>query len=688
MTYKLSWKETTVTDYKINVLSPETASKIAAGEVVEKPASVVKELVENSIDAGATAITVEIVNGGLDLIRIIDDGRGIRNADMERAFLPHATSKIKQIDDIFDIMSLGFRGEALASVAAVSRTLLKSHAKEDEDGMEIFYEGGEEKFKKYSALDQGTIIDVRDLFYNVPARLKFLKTPQREGSDVTNILTRLALSKPDIAFTYYNNDKLNFRTYGTGKLVDVIRTVYNRKTAEQVRWFERETDGIKVYGYIGNEQIARGSRNQQTLFINGRYITSRSLTVAVEKAFKSFITISKFPFFVLFLEIPPHSVDVNVHPQKAEVKFSDDRLMFHTVFETIHGVLRTMYQGDLGFEQGLIDDGGQAEPVETVTQESFYSRPEPETGFAASPGQVTQRGDDNRFKQSEESNPHFQAGSGESLLREAGSLSPQESYPTASTGEVRLPIDLQSNRNYSQDPAQPQASSRLDAANSSQTSNGSSLEDQTFGERKTPELEAKFPMPRIIGQYHKTYILAELGDALYLFDQHAAHEKINFERYMSELMDRELVLQPLLVPQVLDLAMDDYSVFLENEEVFQDAGFTIEQFGERALNVREVPYFLTNTNAEVYLKAIIDNLKNLGKGTSKEVRYLRIATAACKSSVRANDELSRAEMEHLVEELRFLKEPFTCPHGRPTMIRFTLTDVEKMFRRIQWWISF
>ena len=677
-----------MTDYKINILSPETASKIAAGEVVEKPASVVKELVENSIDAGAKTITVEIVNGGLDLIRIIDDGRGIRNADMERAFLPHATSKIKQIDDIFDIMSLGFRGEALASVAAVSRILLKSHAKEDEDGMEIFYEGGEEKFKKYSALDQGTIIDVRDLFYNVPARLKFLKTPQREASDVTNILTRLALSRPDITFTYYNNDKLNFRTYGTGKLVDVIRTVYNRKTAEQVRWFERESDGIKVYGYIGNEQIARGSRNQQSLFINGRYITSRALTVAVEQAFKSFITISKFPFFVLFLEIPPNSVDVNVHPQKAEVKFSDDRLMFHTVFETIHGVLRTMYQGDLGFEAGLQSASNDVSPTETVTQESFYSRPEPETGFAHSPEPGSQRGASfNHSLNPNESNTPFQSVTGHSFLREDDGGHPKDSYPMSSSGEVSLPIDLKSNSNQGNGDVQPalfnSTALKNDGGMSPEKPGTANQAPIVPSDQQSPGAEAKFPMPRIIGQYQKTYILAQLEDALYLFDQHAAHEKINFERYMNELLHQELVLQPLLVPQVLDLAMDDYAIFLENEEVFKDAGFSIEEFGERALNVREVPYFLSNTNAEVYLKAIIDNLKNLGKGTSKEVRYLRIATAACKSSVRANDELSRAEMEHLIHELRFLKEPFTCPHGRPTMIRFTLTDVEKMFRRIQ-----
>lgn len=644
-------------EFRINLLSQETASKIAAGEVVEKPASVVKELVENSIDAGARNITVEVVNGGLDLIRILDDGHGIRNADMERAFLPHATSKIKEINDIFDIMTLGFRGEALASVAAVSRTLLKSHAKEEQDGMEVFYEGGEEKFRKYSALDQGTIIDVRDLFYNVPARLKFLRTAQKETANVTDILTRLALSQPQIAFTFYNNEKLVFRTYGTGKLLDVIRSVYNRKTAEQVTWFEREADGIKIHGYIGNEEIARGSRNQQTIFINGRYITSRSLTAAVEQAFKSFITINKFPFFVLFLELAPHTVDVNVHPQKAEVKFSDERLMFHTVFETIHGTLRSMYQGNLGFEQGLASD-----PVRETT---------PETA-----GQPIQSADFMPFDKT----------SRDSLIREEASPRPdsssyfqepahvQETWPRpeGEPAEVRLPVDLKSDT----------ARHRLDnPISQSPQPTGSAPEIQLS--KAAEEVLPKFPMPRIMGQFSKTYILAELGDALYLIDQHAAHEKINFERYMEDLLQGDLPIQPLLLPQVLDLAVDDYAVWLENEAVFQAAGFAIEAFGERTLNVREVPLFLSGSNAESYFKSILDNLKNLGKGTSQEIRYLRIATAACKASVKANDELTLPEMQHLLEDLRYLKEPFTCPHGRPTMIRFTRTEIEKMFRRIQ-----
>lgn len=625
--------------YQINVLSPETASKIAAGEVVEKPASVVKELVENSIDAGARAITVEIVNGGLDLIRIIDDGHGIRNDDMERAFLPHATSKIRQIEDIFDIMTLGFRGEALASVAAVSRTLLKSHARDEQDGMEIFYEGGEEKFKKYSALDQGTIIDVRDLFYNVPARLKFLRTAQKEASNVTDILTRLALSRPDVALTYYNNDKLIFRTYGTGKLLDVIRTVYNRKTAENVTWFDRSDDGVRLSGFIGNEEIARGSRSQQTLFINGRYITSRQLTVAVEQAFKSFITINKFPFFVLNLELAPDSVDVNVHPQKAEVKFSDERRMFHLVFETIHGVLRTMYQGNLGFEEGLASPAASGEAA----------------------------GD----------TPSFDGGASR-VSEDSFTEAAQPSLFDHAEAEVRIPVDLRSDTRR-----QGQLQEGVDHQPETDQTDRTVPAAESAGTASAPVDQAKFPMPRVLGQYQKTYILAELGDALYLIDQHAAHEKINFERYMDDLLHHDLVVQPLLIPEVLDLPVDDYAVWAQNADVFQSAGFAIEEFGERSLNLREVPHFLSSASAESYFKAILDNLKNLGKGTSREVRYLRIATAACKASVKARDELTMAEMQHLLEELRFLQEPFTCPHGRPTMIRFTLTEIEKLFRRIQ-----
>lgn len=624
---------------RINILSSETASKIAAGEVVEQPAAVVKELVENAMDAKASHISVAIKNGGLDLIRVTDDGTGILNEDITKVFLPHATSKIEKIEDLFTIRSLGFRGEALASVAAVSKTLLKSHAKEDADGMEVFMEGGEEKFKKFSPLDQGTIIDVKDLFYNVPARLKFLKTPQREAAKVTEVMTGLALARPDIALEYTANDKLMFRTYGTGELLDVIRTVYNRKIADNVTYFQRDYEGYAIAGYLGNEAIARGSRSQQTILMNGRIIQSRRLAIAVEQAFKSFITINKFPFFVLHLTVDPAQVDVNVHPQKAEVKFTDERLMFHSIFETVHGALRSFYQGNLGFEEGLEKDAQDlAEPISEQTKlwedPPAVSLPVDLKPRSERPDQIAD--DSSSYSESPEKRaidpPPFKPDPGHSTLTDSHRPGPAEGQPD------------------------PEGDS---------------------------EARAKFPPLRIIGQYQKSYLLAELGDTLYLIDQHAAHEKINFEAYMKELLEETIPLQPLMVPEIIELSLDDYATYLDNQAVFDRAGFELEEFGERALSLRAVPLFLSGLPAEGYFKEILDNLKNLGKGTSREVRYLRIATIACKASVRARDELSPQEMDHLVDRLRYLDEPFTCPHGRPTMVRFGLKDIEKMFRRIQ-----
>ncbi|PKK39261.1 DNA mismatch repair protein MutL [Clostridiaceae bacterium JG1575] len=639
-----------MTEPRIHLLDPETASKIAAGEVVEKPASVVKELVENALDAKAKSVEVEIQNGGLDLIRILDNGHGILREDMRNAFLPHATSKIRAVEDIYDIQTLGFRGEALASVAAVSRTLLKSHAQEEADGSELFMEGGEEKFFKYAAMGPGTLIEVKDLFFNVPARLKFLKTPQREGAYVTEVMTKLALSRPDIAFTYRSNGKELLKTYGTGRLLDVITTVYNRRTAQNVTAFDHESDGIRVHGFLGNEDIARGSRSQQTLFLNGRSIQSRRMAIAVEQAFKSFITINKFPFFVLNLELPQGLVDVNVHPQKAEVKFSDENLLFRLVFDTVHGALREAYRDKLDFD-------------------SPPSAPEPLLKSDGDAGAALWFG--------------------ESTGREAFGGPVEKERPSlygGPTPEVRIPLDLQAPKEREaggQDPVAPARENpwedpvHLKELTAPPLSNAGELLQPMDG----APLE-KFPMPHIIGQYHNTYILAEWNHALYLVDQHAAHEKINFEHYMKELHEGNPVAQGLLVPYVLDLSLDDFNVYQDHQDVFKEAGFTLEEFGERSISVREVPLFLAHANVADYFHEILDNLKNLGRGTSKEVRYLRIATAACKASIKAHDELSLQEMASLMNRLRFLEEPFTCPHGRPTMIHFNLKDVEKLFRRI------
>lgn len=656
---------------RINMLSKETFSKIAAGEVVEKPSSVVKELVENSIDAGSKNITVEIVNAGLDLIKIVDDGHGIYNDDLEKAFMPHATSKIRDINDIFNINTLGFRGEALASVASVSKILLKSKTK-DEDAMEVYIEGGDLKYKKYTNQNQGTLIEVKELFFNVPARFKFLKSTTKETSNIGDVMSKLALSHPEIAFTYINNDKVILKTYGNNNQRDVIRTVYNKKIYENVNYFDKEIDGVRVYGYIGNEEISRGSRSQQTIFINSRHINSRTITAAVERAYQSFITISKFPFFVLSIDLDPTKVDVNVHPQKAEVKFEDDKFIFSTVFDSIHKTLREVYKDNLGFlnenDERSIEDKYKSG---ILNKESLK---ENETTQNISQGvfnfdQNSKINTGNSFSNSEvlKSTPS------ETYVREVNLIS---------ENEVDIPIDLKNNFTVSNEEINSENIFKEEQNKNIFTNDKNKVNNDSEMLYNNLLDAPKFPEMEIIGQYSKTYILAQYNQTLYLFDQHACHEKINFENYMEEFKNHSIVVQPLLVPELADLSMEDWNLYLENKELFTQAGFSIEEFGDRTVSIREVPAFLGRSNPKTYFNEILDNLKNLGKGTKEEVRFMKIATAACKASIKANDKLTFDEMKSLLDRLRYIKEPFTCPHGRPTMIKFELKDIEKMFRRI------
>ena len=325
---------------RINLLDQNTSNKIAAGEVVERPSSVVKELVENSIDANSKNITIEIEEGGTTLIKIIDDGDGIHPEDVKKAFLPHATSKIKTSEDIFSISTLGFRGEALPSIASVSKVNIKTKTEGNDFGRELVIDGGEFLSFEECGVNKGTTIEVRDIFYNVPARKKFLKSISREASIITDIINRIALSNPKVSFKLYNNGKKVLHTYGNGKLNDVIRTIYGKTISENTLYFEHVEDEITLYGYIGKEEISRGSRNNQSIFVNGRYIKHKTLVAAVENAFKSFSTVNKFPFFILFIEVYPEFVDVNIHPTKAEIKFKDDRVLFKKVFDAVHSALK------------------------------------------------------------------------------------------------------------------------------------------------------------------------------------------------------------------------------------------------------------------------------------------------------------------------------------------------------------
>lgn len=653
---------------RINVLDEHTSNQIAAGEVVERPSSVVKELIENSIDAGSKNITVEIEDGGVTLIKIIDDGCGIYNEDLRKAFLPHATSKIQNVDDIFRISTLGFRGEALPSIAAISKVNMKSKVELETTGWEINIEGGTFTVDNEVGVNNGTVIEVKDLFYNVPARKKFLKSSSREGATINDIVSRIALAHPDISFKLFNNKKKVVHTYGTGNLVDVIRSIYGKNTAEDVLYFEQASDTVTIYGYIGKDTLARKSRNNQTIFVNKRYIKNRTISVAVENAYKSFNTGDKYPFFVLFIDVYPEFIDVNVHPTKSEIKFRNDREVFSTVFKGVHEVLSEHVRKEFNEGNEFLEDI-KARELE-VEQCSFEKRLEELNEL-----ELQLKNNEGLFK--EKINVDIPI----SINREEASApSKYNEYPNLSTS---IDNDINKRENPSSDIE----------INLDNTSNKYDYDKSVSTVKETEDISSyqsnplsdripKFPVLDIIGQYNKTYIIAQKDGTLYLIDQHAAHEKLLFEKYLKSIEKNDLLIQPLMVPLVIELSLNDYGYYEENQDIFEHLGFKIETFGMSSIKLSEVPYFLGKLDAKGFFLLILDNLKNLGSGKTVEVKYNRIATIACKAAVKANDTLSDVEMNQLLYDMRFLDDPFHCPHGRPTIIKFSSYDMDKMFKRI------
>ncbi|MCC9295513.1 DNA mismatch repair endonuclease MutL [Clostridium sp. WLY-B-L2] len=609
---------------RINLLDINTSNKIAAGEVVEGPSSVVKELLENSIDSGAKNITVEIEEGGEKSIKVLDDGCGIHPMDIEKAFMPHATSKISSVEDLEKVNTMGFRGEALASIAAVSNVILKSRTAQFDSGMEIKINGGKLEGVQHSGCNPGTSVLVKNLFFNVPARQKFLKSPGREAAGISDIISRLSLANADISFKFFKNGKKSITTYGSGNVMDVVRCIYGKNIYENVIPIEKHGDIISIYGYIGNSEISRGSRNNQSLFVNKRYVKNKSIATAVEKAFKSFITINKFPFFILFIDIFPEFIDVNVHPAKWEVKFSDSGMVFKFVFDAVHEALRDSLKDSFTIEPD-IESTHVREIQIPVDLESLNSK-----NYL------------NSDSEKKEYNNFINENAGR--FREHESNLYKSHYPNL----------------------------QIDSA------------DEVNGKTKHRENAiAKFPPLEIIGQFHNTYIIAEDGNNLYMVDQHAAHEKILFEKYKKSIQKGDILSQVLATPVVMELTPIDYNYYMENENVFKKTGFKVELFGDTAVSIREVPMILGKPDIKNLFMDMIDNLKNMGSGEPWEVKYLSIATLACKAAIKAKDHLSHMEMKSLLEELRFIEDPYTCPHGRPVIIKFTLNDLEKKFKRIQ-----
>ncbi|WP_291633018.1 DNA mismatch repair endonuclease MutL [Clostridium sp.] len=664
---------------RINVLEVETSNKIAAGEVVERPSSVVKELVENSIDAGAKNIIVEIFDGGQKNIKVIDDGSGIHIDDIEKAFMPHATSKIKYVEDIYNIHTLGFRGEALPSIASVSRTTLNSRTKDSSFGIEISKASGDIIYVKEIGCNIGTTIEVKDLFFNVPARQKFLKSPQREAALISDILGRLALANNEISFKLLNNSKKVISTFGSTNICDTIRYIYGKEVVNNITSFEKLSDIMSVHGYIGNAQISRGSRNRQSIFVNKRYVKSSLITAAVERAFKSFLTVNKFPFFIIFLDVFPEYIDINVHPQKTEIKFQQDNAVFKLVFDAVHTAIGDSLRGNFDTKKEENENNNVKEIEKNTLRSEIYDfnrividekdKEELEKSVQI-PIDFSYKTLNNETDNSME-------------LRKANYNDPIVTSNTNDTGNTNVIGNANANVT-----SNPYSETTNVLPNKSVTENVKENYESNYDTSKvTPSNEisksAKFPELRIIGQFNKTYILGEIYNELYLIDQHAAHEKILFEKYKSEIINSEVLSQILLTPSVIELSPEDYSYYVENEAVFNNSGFDIIEFGENTISIREVPIILGKPDIKNLFNEILDNLKNMGTGKTAEIKYNRIATMACKAAVKANNLLSDLEMNKVVNDLRYIEEPFTCPHGRPTIIKITLNELEKRFKRIQ-----
>jgi DNA mismatch repair protein MutL len=645
---------------RINVLSPETTNKIAAGEVVERPSSVVKELVENSIDADSENITIEVVDGGQKNIKITDDGTGIHPDDVEDAFKPHATSKIANIEDIYKISTMGFRGEALSSIASISNIILKSRRDGFDFGKEIAVEGGKIESINEIGCSRGTVMEVRSLFFNVPARQKFLKSSQRETALISDIIMRLALANSNISFKFFKNGKKSFVTYGTDNLSETIRCLYGKEVYNNIISFEKHSDIASVHGYIGNAEISRGSRNRQSIFVNKRLIKSKMITAAVENAFKSFLTINKFPFFVLFIDIYPEYIDVNVHPTKSEIKFQRDRSIFKLVFDAVHEALRNSFSDtfNISFEE-----------------EEFLPKV---------PSKV------NADSSEEIAVSNNKVGYGNKIDDEYNSKIQSEIVGTKIT---QIPIDLKPTHSQKENNIlnNDEKYSKIDYNTSYKKEfvkedAAKITDDLTENKEIYENNEAKtykFQELRVIGQFNKTYIIAEANKELYLIDQHAAHEKVLFEKFRKEIACRKVVSQILLTPVVKELMPEDFIYFIENKDIFKDAGFNIEVFGDNTISIREVPVILGKPDIKNFFMEILDDLKDMGSGKAADVKYNAIATMACRAAVKAHDELSEEEMKYLLNDLRYIDEPFTCPHGRPTIIKFTLGELERKFKRIQ-----
>ena len=650
----------------IQLLDQNTINQIAAGEVVERPASVVKELMENAIDAGATAITVEIREGGIGFIRITDNGCGIPKQELSLAFKRHSTSKIRSAEDLLTVSSLGFRGEALSSIAAVSQVELITKTADSLTGSRYQIEGGVEKGLEEVGAPDGTTFISRNLFFNVPARRKFLKTAQTEGSHVADLVEKIALSHPEISIRLIVNNQNKLHTSGNHNLKDIIYTIYGREITANLIPLKIEHEVVRVTGFIGKPVIARGNRNFENYFINGRYIKSALISKAIEDGYKSYMMQHKYPFTMLHFEVEPEYIDVNVHPSKMELRFKDGETMYTVIQQAITEALsgkELIPQVTLGNERKE-EKAAVSEPV-VKKEEPIVPVKKAETR-APEPFEVKRR-------------------------EVLGIAEPRAPYPE----KPKTPVP-----SYVQSPNRP----TVRPVTSYQSSENILKDKMIQKPKEEPRQETK-PVPkqeakqmemfdnrllseksrfrhRLIGQVFDTYWLVEFNDNLYIIDQHAAHEKVLFEKNFASLKSREYTSQFISPPIILTLSMQEEELLKRHMKIFTDIGFEIEHFGGNEYAVRAVPDNLFSLAKKELLLEMLDGLTEENMGTASETIYNRIATMSCKAAVKGNHRLTDREANELIDQLLSLDNPYTCPHGRPTIISMSKYEMEKKFKRI------
>ena len=648
----------------IQVLDQETINKIAAGEVIERPSSVVKELVENAIDAGATAVTIEIKDGGISFIRITDNGSGISKDDIPMAFLRHSTSKIKSIEDLMNVSSLGFRGEALSSIAAVSQVELITKTADDFTGSRYVIEGGNEISLEEVGAPDGTTFIVRNLFYNTPVRRKFLKTAATEAGYVNALIEHLSLSHPDISFRFINNNQNKLHTSGNMNLKDIIYGVYGRDITSNLMEISGKTQDVEITGFIGKPVICRGNRGYENYYINGRYIKSSIITKAIEEAYKGYIMPHNYPFTAIHFKINPSIMDVNVHPTKMELRFSKNEFVYRFVLETVKECLANR---ELAARVKLRDP---------VKQQQFTKSPE---NIKQTEKSYVQENTDSKPYQAPRIEPP----------RESFYNSTESSVKQKTVNENQTTGFIKNITDYTKMPP-----TRLPEPFEIKRSDEMIKEDKKIYEaEKKQEAEqlSMFDTPlmsekakadyRIIGQLFETYWLIEYEDKFYMMDQHAAHEKILYERFMNHLKVKDMDTQMIMPPVIIELNMQQEDAYKRNKQAFSRLGFEIEEFGGNAYKVNGLPAGLPNVNLKQMLIDMIDGLTD-DNSTDLDIITERVATMSCKAAVKGNNKLSFEEAKELIEELMQAENPYNCPHGRPTLIVMSKYEVERKFKRI------